>query len=141
MTITAASFSAGSVTYTYSALSGKSVFTQMDIVISGMQNADNDGDFVVTSHTGGPAAGTFTVVNASGVDESGSTGTGTASSDSLCGVALRVTPDGQGYYLAIGTNNGEVGGTEDSRVYTIELWCVYLNGGYRPSVAITDNCS
>jgi hypothetical protein len=123
MRISAASLSGGNTTYTYANLAGTAIFNGMDIVISGMQNAGNNGDFFVASFTGGPTSGTFTVANASGVTESGSSGTGNASSDSLCGLAVRMTPDGkQGYYVLIGTNSGHVGGAEDSRVYTIELW-------------------
>ena len=124
MTISAALQVSGNTTYTYILTSGTPIFVGMDIVVAAMQNAENEGDFVVT----GIGAGTFTVANASGITEAGSSGTGTASSDSLCGLIVRGTADGQnGYFTLIGTNSGEAGGTEDSRVYTVELW-VLENG-------------
>ena len=80
MKITAASFSSPNATYAYSNYVGNGdaasgIFTNMDIVVAGMQNAGNNGDFAVTSSTGGPSSGTFTVANGSGVTESGSNGT------------------------------------------------------------------
>lgn len=77
LNITAASFSAGNTTYTYTLSSGIDVQVGMTITIAGFVHSGNNGTFVVT----GKGAGTFTVVNANGFTESGQTATGTEFED------------------------------------------------------------
>lgn len=124
--ITAAVFSAGSTTYTYTLTSGSALIVNQELYITGMTHAGNNGVFQVASL----GAGTFTVVNASGFTATES-GTGTSPSDSNCGLVVRGTPDGlNGYFLYIGTNSGLVasnGGLVDSRTQDLEVWKV-VNG-------------
>lgn len=121
---------AGQATYTYSGYVGNGdaasgIFVNMDIIIAGCANSGNNIDSIVISMTGGPSAGTFVAANAGAVNESPGAATGTAASDSLCGLAVRVTPDFQnGYFTFIGTNSGRVGGSQDKRVYVVELWAI-----------------
>ncbi len=69
ITLTQATYSAGSVTYTYSApvaSSGSNGFAGQSVAIGGFTNAGNNGTFVVTSST----TTTLVAVNAGGVNES-----------------------------------------------------------------------
>lgn len=127
LSITAVSFAAGNATYTYTTSAG-SVATQIGggalyVKITGMQNSGNNGTFNATTF----GVGTFTVANASGVTESGSTGTGVCASDSGAGVMVRgqgtsaVTLNG--YFFHVGTNSFGGGG----RIAYYELWKV-VNG-------------
>jgi len=126
--ITGCTQSGGNTIYNYTLVSGTPLFVNEDIIITGMQNAANNIQDAKITTLGG---GTFTTVNA-GITESGSSGSGVASSDSLCGLGVRLTPDGmQGYFALIGTNSSEIGGggtnPGDGRVYVVELW-VIVNG-------------
>jgi len=73
--ITAATFSTPNTTYTYTLTMGEALAVGMRIVITGMANAGNNGTFYITSL----GAGTFTVVNASGVTAGSQNGTGPTS--------------------------------------------------------------
>ena len=127
LSITAVSGSGSTWTYTYTvtqgsvanAVSGGALY----VVISGLQNAGNNGHFTPTTF----GSGTFTVTNASGVAESGSTGTGNCPSDSGAGVMVRGSGTSiatlNGYFFHAGTNSF----SGDGRKYYIELWKV-VNG-------------
>lgn len=125
--ITAASQSAGNTTYTYTLTSGAALQNPQGIIVNGMTNSGNNGAFVIS----GLGSGTFTVVNASGVTESGSTGIGISATDSLCGPVCRSTVGVlNGYFIYIGNNSGYVAinnGTNDTRVYVREMW-KFVNG-------------
>lgn len=70
--VTTASPSGANTTYSYILTSGPVLQVGMDIVITGMADAGNNGTFTVT----GLGAGTFTVANPSGVTATGQSGTG-----------------------------------------------------------------
>jgi hypothetical protein len=76
MSISAVSMSGTNATYTYSGLTGLALAVGRALTITGMTNAANNGVKIITAL----GSGTFTVVNASGVTESGSTGAVTAQS-------------------------------------------------------------
>lgn len=103
--ITAASQSGSNTTYTYTLTSGQALFATNGgtaLVITGMADAGNNGNF----HVASLGAGTFTVSNAGGVTHAGQSGTGTAYSDSNCGLVVRGTPDGKnGYFFVSGSNS------------------------------------
>lgn len=122
--ITAASQSGSNTTYTYTLSSGDALIMGQQIYVQGMAHAGNNSTvgFLIT----GLGAGTFTVVNASGVTATES-GVGTSPSDSNVGLVIRGTLNGlNGYYINVGTNSGQVGsggtGSIDQRVYDIEIW-------------------
>lgn len=70
--IAAASQSGSNTTYTYTLTSGNPLRAGLIVVITGMTDAGNNGNFAITS----VGAGTFTVVNTSGVTASGQNGGG-----------------------------------------------------------------
>jgi YVTN family beta-propeller protein len=70
--ITAASQSGSNTTYSYTLTSGTPLRAGLIVVITGMGDAGNNGNFAIT----GVGAGTFTVVNTSGVTASGQNGGG-----------------------------------------------------------------
>ncbi len=72
LNITAAVQNGANTTYTYTLASGQGPQLDASVSITGMANAGNNGTFTI----GALAAGTFTVVNPSGVTASGQTGTG-----------------------------------------------------------------
>lgn len=72
--ITAASQSGLNTTYAYTLISGPHLRAGMSIAIASMGNSGNDGTFTITA----VSAGTFTVLNPSGVAASSQNGTGTA---------------------------------------------------------------
>src|SRR6267154_1128458 len=83
--ITACTASGGTSVYTYTLTSGSALQTGEWIYVAGMTNAGNNSPgasgFQITALGGG----TFSVLNASpGANESGSNGTGTIASDSVC---------------------------------------------------------
>lgn len=134
--ITQAAISGSNTTYTYTLSSGSVLTTNQQIYITGMADAGNNGPFIIS----GLGAGTFTVVNASGVNRAGQSGTGNSPSDSDCGLVVRGSVDGlNGYLLYVGTNSDIVasGGTPSggSRVYDVELWKIvagtatFIGGG------------
>lgn len=69
---TATATTPATTTYTYTVASGSSLTPGANIDITGMSDAGNNGNFVVS----GVSAGTFSVANASGVTASGQSGTG-----------------------------------------------------------------
>src|ERR1700719_3010411 len=75
--ISAASQSGQNTTYTYTLTSGYPLTVNSDVAITGMADAGNNGTFVVTA----VGAGTFTVVNPTGVTRAGQTGAGTLFED------------------------------------------------------------
>jgi hypothetical protein len=79
MTISAATLSGSNVTYTYASLTGLALAVGRALTITGMTNSINNGVKVITAFTG-TTSGTFTVVNASGITEAGSSGAVTAQS-------------------------------------------------------------
>jgi hypothetical protein len=143
--ISAASHSGSNTTYAYTLVSGSAPVVNQQIYISGMAHAGNNGNFFVTS----VGAGTFTVVNASGVSAT-ERGTGISPSDSNVGLVVRGTADAQnGYILWFGTNSGVVGNSgnpvgADARVYDVELWktvngtVTYLTSFGTPITSIPD---
>lgn len=127
LSITAASQSGGNTTYTYTVTSG-SVTAPISggalyVKISGMQHSQNNGTFTATTF----GSGTFTVANASGITESGSTGTGNCPSDTGVGVMVRGSGTSaatlNGYFFSVGTNS--FGGLGRQAQY--ELWKI-ING-------------
>jgi uncharacterized protein (TIGR02217 family) len=92
VSISAASISGINTTYTYTLSSGAALEVGMRIVITGMTNAGNNGTFYITAL----GAGTFTVVNASGVNASGQTGSGVT--DWAPASAVVITSDFQFHY-------------------------------------------
>jgi YVTN family beta-propeller protein len=75
VTITAATQNGSTTTYSYSqTLSGPSLRVGMRISITGMQDAGNNGSFSITAL----GSGSFRVTNATGVSNSGQSGTGIA---------------------------------------------------------------
>lgn len=79
MTISACTAGGGNGVYTYSALTGFALQNGRALTITGMSNAINNGVKIITSFTG-TTSGTFTVVNASAITESSSSGVVTAQS-------------------------------------------------------------
>jgi len=77
--ISAASQSTSNTTYSYTLTSGSALQVGMSIDITGMQNVSDNGTFVITAvnPASGSNPGTFTVVNASGINAIGENGTGT----------------------------------------------------------------
>jgi hypothetical protein len=73
MSLSAVSMSGSNATYTYGSLTGMPLQNGRALTITGMTNSANNGVFIITGFTG-TTSGTFTVVNALGVNESGSTG-------------------------------------------------------------------
>lgn len=79
MNLTQVVMSGTTATYTYNTLTGLALAVGRALTITGMTNAANNKTLVITSFTG-TTSGTFTVTNASGVNESGSTGVVTIAS-------------------------------------------------------------
>ncbi len=77
--ITGASQAASNTTYAYTLTSGPVLQVGMRILITGMQNLTDNGEFFITAlnPASPPIPATFTVVNASGINASGENGTGT----------------------------------------------------------------
>ena len=126
LSISAASISGTTVTYTYTLSAGNALTAGLDIGdsvhITGMADAGNNGWFVITAL----GSGTFDVTNASGVTRTAQTGTGIIGSDSGCGLVVRMSADGKnGYVFHAGRNS--FSDTVDHRVYYRELWKV-VNG-------------
>jgi hypothetical protein len=124
VSITAATQSGSNTTYTYTLTAGAALLAPQEMITTGMTNAKNNGVFLISSL----GSGTFTVANASGVTESGSTGTGVSPTDDLNGTVNRGTLDGQnGYFYFVGNNSAWVAYNDgslhdDNRVYVYELW-------------------
>jgi hypothetical protein len=131
LNITAVAGSVSTWTYTFTvtqgsiaaALSGGFLYVK----VTGMQNGANNGNWRTVNFDGTAGtmtaftATTFTVTNASGVAESGSSGTGQCASDSGMGPAVYVNATlKQGYTMQSGTNS--FGG--DGRLGFNELWRV-----------------
>lgn len=76
MNLTAVSMSGSNATYTYNTLAGLALATGRTLTITGMTNSVNNGTFRITAL----GSGTFTVVNVSGTNESGSSGVVTKAS-------------------------------------------------------------
>jgi hypothetical protein len=70
--ISGAVFSNGTTTYTYTLNSGPGLQVGMNVLITGMSDAGNNGYFAISSL----GAGTFTVANASGKKASSQSGSG-----------------------------------------------------------------
>jgi len=125
--ITAAALAGQNTTYTYTLTSGQALQTPQPINITGMADAGNNGNFVISALD----SGTFTVPNSQGVDATAQAGAGISATDSLDGPAVRSTPGVlNGYYVYIGNNSGYVArnnGQTDGRVYVVELW-KFVNG-------------
>lgn len=81
VSVTAATKSGNNVTYTYTLTSGPVLRIGMSLVIISMTNGGNNGTFTITAL----GSGTFTVVNASGVTESGSSGSGSTTANASVG--------------------------------------------------------
>lgn len=77
MNLTAVSMSGSNATYTYNSLTGLPLAIGRALTITGMLNSVNNKTVVITALTG-TTSGTFTVVNAVGVNETGSSGVVTA---------------------------------------------------------------
>lgn len=76
VSITGALLNGGNTTYSYTLVAGLPLKTGMSIAISGMANAGNNGTFTITAL----GAGTFGVVNGSGVTANNQAGTGVVTS-------------------------------------------------------------
>ena len=75
LTVTDATLNGTSTKYSYTqTIPGPPLRVGMRISITGMQDAGNDGSFLVTAI----GSGSFTVTNAAGVSNSGQSGTGIA---------------------------------------------------------------
>jgi YVTN family beta-propeller protein len=72
VSVTAAAQSGSSTTYSYTPASGPALRPGMELVVSGMADAGNNGTFVLAAVN----AGTFTVANAIGTVATGQSGTG-----------------------------------------------------------------
>jgi hypothetical protein len=72
VSITAATLSGVNITYTYTITSGPALTLNMWLLITGMTHSGNNGSFGITAL----GSGTFTVLNGSGVTETGSSGSG-----------------------------------------------------------------
>jgi hypothetical protein len=128
LSITAVAGSVSTWTYTFSVTQG-SIANAVSggflyVIVSGMQSSANNGGFATTP-TGSSktitsfTATTMTVTNASGVAESGSTGTGVCPSDSGIGPAVNLSIAGKtGYSFQVGTNSF----AGDGRTGYHELW-------------------
>lgn len=79
LSISGAAQSGSNTIYSYSGLTGLPLAVGRALTITGMQNSANNGVKVLTACSG-TISGTFTVANASGVSESGSSGLVTAGS-------------------------------------------------------------
>ena len=125
--ITAAALAGQNTTYTYTLTSGQALQTPQPINITGMADAGNNGNFVISALD----SGTFTVPNSQGVDATAQAGAGISATDSLDGPVVRSTAGVlNGYYVYIGNNSGYVArnnGQTDGRVYVVELW-KFVNG-------------
>ena len=76
-TVASVTFSGGVTTYTYTTLVGPQLFPTQSVIIAGMTNAANNGTFTVSTATPtSSTAGSFTVLNPSGVATDSGTGTG-----------------------------------------------------------------
>lgn len=126
VSITAASQSGGSTTYTYTLTSGAALINPQAIIITGMGHAGNNGNFLIT----GLGGGTFTVVNASGVTFT-ENGTGVSPSDAGAGVMVRASGTTantlNGYYFHVGTNSFTSPGAYAGRLAYREMWKI-VNG-------------
>jgi hypothetical protein len=91
LTLTQAAISGSNTTYSYSASSGVAIAAGMRVNVSGFTNSGNNGTFYITSL----GSGTFTVVNASGVNE---THAGTAYTDFLPNTGDVITADLQYHF-------------------------------------------
>jgi len=74
LTITGASQSGSSTTYSYTSLSGPALQTGETIIVRGLTDLTNNGTFTIASM----GSGTFTVVNANGVTATSQNGTATS---------------------------------------------------------------
>jgi YVTN family beta-propeller protein len=74
LSITAATQSGSTTTYTYGLTSGPALAPGMNVAVENMQTTGDNGGFTITS----VGTGTFTVINPSGVTSSGDSGLGTA---------------------------------------------------------------
>lgn len=79
--ITAAAIVGTTTTYTYTLSSGPALRVGMSLTITGMADAGNNGTFTITAL----GAGTFSVVNAGGVNRGGQAGTGATTAQSVVG--------------------------------------------------------
>jgi hypothetical protein len=132
LSITAVAGSSSTWTYTFTVLTGSIAAAlsngHLYVIVSGMQNAANNGVFTSVNFLGVAGnltsftSSTFTVTNASGVAESGSTGSGYCSSDSGVGVGVRLqgtdATNVNGYFYHEGTNSFGGGGRKSYD----ELW-------------------
>lgn len=127
LSITAAAQSGSNTTFTYTVTQGSVAAAitggALTVKVTGMVNAGNNKTFTATTF----GSGTFTVANASGVTESGSSGVGKCPSDSGAGVMVRgqgtTAATLNGYFWHVGTNSFGGGG----RIAYYELWKV-VNG-------------
>jgi hypothetical protein len=127
VSISAATPAGSNTIYTYALTSGQPLQTPQPINITGLADAVNNGNFVISSL----GQGTFTAPNAHGVAASDQTGIGISATDSLGGPVVRSTTGVlNGYYTYIGNNSGYVArnnGATDGRLYVLELW-KFVNG-------------
>jgi hypothetical protein len=127
VSINGTTVSGSNTVYSYTLTSGQPLQVPQPINITGMTDAGNNGNFVISAL----ATGSFTVPNAKGVTSSGESGVGISATDSLGGPAVRTTSGVlNAYYVYIGNNSGYVArnnGQTDGRVYVVELW-KFLNG-------------
>lgn len=83
MSVSAVSASGSNATYTFTPVSGALPHVGQPVLVAGMTNSANSGNFVITAvniDTGEPANSTFTVVNGAGVTATGQSGTATTPS-------------------------------------------------------------
>jgi hypothetical protein len=118
MNLTAVSVSGSNGIYTYNSLTGLALANGRALNITGMTHSANNGTFVITSFTGT----TFTVVNASAVAESGSTG-----------VVTKITSLPSSSYVA----NYEIWQATDSYASTTPIY-IKMSYGYSSSAVAID---
>ena len=123
-TYPSAASGAGYTDYAYTLTAGQALKAIQWIRVTGMAQTGNNNGATGYFQVHALGSGFVTLVNASGVTESGSSGVGISPSDSNCGVMVRGTPDGKNGYIYIrGTNSFDGTG----RFYCAELWKI-VNG-------------
>jgi hypothetical protein len=121
MNLTAVSMSGTTATYTFNTLTGLALTTGRALTITGMGNAGNNGTFVVTG-VSGTTSGTFTVINAAGVNAAAQTGVVTKAT---------VAPGSSAYFYEIWQPN------DGLTVFYVKLEMGNTSGTNSPNARLT----